>query len=75
MLQKMSLQKNKRDAAMKQDHSGSDADENEEVKDSKKKKFTLGEGIGKHGQGILNPVQADLMPAQGGVGTAPKVTA
>lgn len=75
MLQKMSQQKNKRDAAMGQEDSGSDADENEEVKDSDKKKFTLGEGIGKHGQGILNPVQADLMPAQGGVGTTPKVTA
>ena len=31
-------------------------------------KFQLGEGIGKHGQGILNPVQIQMRQAQGGVG-------
>ena len=32
-------------------------------------KFELGQGIGKHGQGILNPILADLRPAKGGIGT------
>ena len=31
-------------------------------------KFQLGEGMGKHGQGILNPVQIQMRQAQGGVG-------
>lgn len=35
--------------------------------------FELGQGIGKHGQGILNPIKAELRPAQGGIGFVQKV--
>ena len=37
-------------------------------------KFSLGQGIGKHGQGILNPIQVELRPAQGGIGYVQKHT-
>ena len=45
----MSLQKNKKDLVI-------NGDEDNQVEEKKKKEFSLGEGIGKANQGILNPV-------------------
>ena len=61
------MQKNKRDEIINEkDEEDIDGDE------PNKKQFRLGEGIGKHGQGIINPVQVEVMPTQGGIGSVPK---
>lgn len=76
MLQKMSLKANKKDY----EDGGSfnqlfAQDESSKVDDTlmseKKAEFSLGQGIGKHGQGILNPIEPEMKPAKGGVGSAP----
>lgn len=78
MLQKMSLQKNKKDLAMEAALANEISNQNNQTavgqseKEIQKKKFTLGEGIGKSNQGILNPVQAELIPNKGGIGYADK---
>ena len=78
MLQKMSQQKNKKDLQIedllnKNNRNEQVIDEKEENdKPEEPSKFSLGQGIGKHGQGILNPIKVELRPAQGGIGYAQK---
>ena len=72
MLQKMSQQKNKKDLQIEDLLNKNNQSEQVVEEKEDKPEFSLGQGIGKHGQGILNPIKVELRPAQGGIGYAQK---
>ena len=78
MLQKMSQKKNKKDQQIEDLLNKNAPIDQSETSDLPKQevtsKFALGQGIGKHGQGILNPIKVELRPAQGGIGYVQKPT-